>query len=355
MFNKPWDMFHEHIWSDGVYPQEDIWNLFKLNSYGKEKLDPFKKKEICDSIANEFCDFFVSRWYALEKPVSINSWIDESVLFIGAPTSVLKPYLVSWTIPNKWICMQQPSFRTHNAKRLKDENPIKWWSTFTGFSTMSNYADRENLLKDTIDFFLDILKIPLSNIAINISSRDVDLLHLLDVVWNKIPLFVDTKPLQYYNHKYWLEDIIWRNFNIVLKDEKTWSFNDVGNYIVIENSEKKYGIESWYGNSSIMKEIYWLDHILDTSLLSNFIQWNSVNHRKLQDSIIVSFVMCHMGIIPRRHDTKWRIFKRYLSWIKYNQEKLNINFQELENILKSFEQQEYWYVKYADIILDYLE
>jgi hypothetical protein len=47
---------------------------------------------------------------------------------------------------------------------------------------MSNYADRENLLKDTIDFFLDILKIPLSNIAINISSRDVDLLHLLDVV-----------------------------------------------------------------------------------------------------------------------------------------------------------------------------
>ena len=333
----------------------EIKEVFDINSYWRKKNNPLEKKEIYDYISNAFCEFFISQWYSTEDPVSINSGIDDSVYFIWAPTSVLKPYLLNWTIPEKGICMQQPSFRTHNAKRLKDDTPIRRWSTFTGISCMSNYYDWQILLKDTIDFLQNVLKIPLSNIAINISSKDMDLLELLESVWNPIALVFDTKDPKYYTHRYWLDDITWRNFNFVLKDEKSWLFNDIGNYIIIEDAEKKYWIESWFGNNVIMKEVYSLDHVLDCSFISNIVPWNSVAHRKLQDSIIVSFLMCELGIIPRRHETKWRVFKRYLSWIKYNQEKLNIGFDELEKILKIYEEMQYGCCKYSDFIIAYLK
>lgn len=348
------DKYHKslNVW---WWKKEEIKDILEKNSYGRKRISSWEKKEIYNQISDSFCDFFISQWYVHEESVSINSWIDDSVIFIWAPTSILKPYLLNWTIPDKGICMQQPSFRTHNAKRLKNDDPIKRWSTFTGFSCMSNCCDAELLLENTIDFFLNILKIPLANIAITISSKDQDLHDLLLSVWNPISLLVDTKDPKYYTHRYWLGDIVWRNFNFVLKDENTWIFNDIGNYIIIEDSNKKYWIESWYGNSSIMKELYSLDHILDTSPISDLIPWNLVAHRKLQDSIIVSFLMCDLGIVPKKHDTKWRIFKRYLSWIKHNQELLNIWLDELENILKSYENIEYGSCKYSDFILSQLE
>ncbi len=334
--------------------KNEIENVLKVNSYWRNKLNIWEKKEIYNYIANAFCDFFISQWYVNEEPVSINSGIDNSVYFIWAPTSVLKPYLLTWTIPNKWICMQQPSLRTHNAKKLKDDIPIRWWSTFTGISCMSNYSDGKLLLSNTIKFLLTILKIPLENIAINISSKDEDLQKLLESIWNPIPLVFDTKDKKYYTHQYWLGDITWRNFNFVLKDENTWLFNDIGNYIIIEDSNQKYWIESWFGNSVIMKELYSLNHILDTSIISDLIPWDSIPHRKLQDSIIVSFLMSKLGIIPRRHETKWRIFKRYISGIEYNQKKLNIWFDELKNILKSYEEMEYDSYELSDFILSQL-
>ena len=192
-------------------------------------------------------------------------------------------------------------------------------------------------------------------IAININSKDKDLLDFLQAAWNPIELVFDTKEPKYYTHRYWLGDIVWRNFNFVMKDENAWTFNDIWNYIIIENSDKKYWIESWFWSSVIMQHLYWLGHVLDTSIISNIVLWDSVVHRKLQDSIIVSFLMCDLWIIPKKNDTKWRIFKRYLSWIKYNQELLNIWLDELENILKSYENIEYGSCKYSDFILSQLE
>lgn len=333
---------------------DDLKDILELNSYGRQQIDSLEKKDISNWISDSFCDFFVSKWYAHENPVSINSDIDESVYFIWAPTSVLKPYLLNGTIPQNGICIQQPSFRTHNAKRLKDDTPIRWWSTFTGISCMSNYSDGKFLMKNTIDFLLNVLKIPLDNIAINISTKDKDLLDFLQAAWNPIRLVFDTKDPKYYTHRYWLGDIVWRNFNFVMKDENTGMFNDIGNYIIIEDADKKYWIESWFWSSVIMQHLYWLNHVLDTSIISDIVLWNSVAHRKLQDSIVVSLLMCSLGIIPKRHDTKWRVLKRYISWIKYNQELLNIWIDELEKILKLYEKEEYGSYKYSNYILSEL-
>jgi hypothetical protein len=35
-------------------------------------------------------------------------------------------------------------------------------------------------------------------------------------------------------------EIVGRNFNFVLREKKSEKFNDIGNYIFIENGEEKY-------------------------------------------------------------------------------------------------------------------
>jgi hypothetical protein len=47
-----------------------------------------------------------------------------------------------------------------------------------------------------------------------------------------------------------------------------------------------------------MKHLYSLDHVLDTSVISNFIKGKSLYHRKLQDAIISSVLLYKLGIIP---------------------------------------------------------
>ena len=348
-------IIYSDSYSNSWATNKEVNEIFEVNSYWRRKITSLEKRSIHDNIANAFCDSLWSKWYTQEKSVSINSGIDDSVYFIGAPTSVLKPYLLHQTIPHKGVFLQQPSFRTHNAKRLRDDAPIRRWSTFTWIACISNYDDGESLLKDSIDFLLNTLRIPLQNIAIHISSKDHDLQKLLDSVGNPISLVFDTKDPVYYTHKYWLWDIVWRNLNFVLKDEKTGSFNMVGNYIIIEDQTKKYWIESWFWTSVIMKELYGLDHVLDTSIISDLVPWDSVAHRKLQDAIVVSFLMCDLGVLPKRHETKWRIFKRYLSGIEYNQEQLGMTFDELERVLKQYEKMEYDSCVYSDFILSQLE
>ena len=323
-----------------------------INSYGRGPIiDIQEKKNILKSISDDFCNLFISNWYENIAPVWINSWIDKTVYFIGSPTSVLKPYLLNGTLPKKWICMQQPSFRTHNAKRLRNDTPIKWGSYFTAFSCMSNYSDWELLLEKTIEFFLEKMKVPLNNIRININSKDDDLLAMLKTVWNPIPLNFDSEEDKYYKHKYWLWDIVGRNFNILLKDENTEIFNDVWNFIIISDGIKKYGIESGYWDSTIMKELYSMEHVLETSAVSHILPWCSVACRKLQDSIISSFLMLSFWIIPRRHDTKWMVLKRYLNWIDYNMKTLGLVKKDITDILKTHEKIEYPNSGYADIIL----
>ena len=327
-----------------------------INSYWK-KIPIFWwiKKEIYGAIANSFCDYFESQGYTQQESVDINSWIDDTVAFIGASTSVLKPYLLNWTIPSKWVFMQQPAFRTHNLKKLQNDEPIRRWSTFTSICCMSNIEDWKQLLLDTNIFLLDVLKIPLENIAINIKSTDEQLLDLLESVNNPIKLNFDTKDDVYYTHKYWLWNITWKNFNWVMRDERTGNFNDVWNYIIIGSPEKQYWIESWFGNSVIMKEMYSLDHVLDTSVISDIVPGTSISHRKLQDSIISSFLMIGMWIVPRSHNEKWRILKRYLKWIKYNQNLLGISDLELEDILKRYEISEFCSNQHYKTILWYLK
>lgn len=317
-------------------------NLGLPNSYGRPILKPERIKIEHDKIVNDFLNHFSSLWYLTQKPVWINSWVDDTVYFIWAPISVLKPYITDKNIPGEWICMSQDCIRTRNTQHLFNDNIIpEWWSCFTWIAVLVPFIKGKELLNDSIDFLLKTLQIPLDNIKIQINSKDLDLKELLNSIKCPIEQIEDEKENIYYTHKYWMWNIVGRNFNFVLRDKKGDNFNDIWNFIIIEDWEWKYWIELALWTSVIMKEIYELDHIMDTSVITNYISENDNIYTKLKDSIVSSVLLFRLWITPNASNTKWRIFRSYLRWILYFCNKFNISEELLFNIIEKYELEEF--------------
>lgn len=326
-------------------------------SYWRIKLKPTSIKEAHDQISNNFIDFFQERGYHQLRAVDINSWIDDSVYFIGAPISVMKPYLVSKNIPVSGLTMAQPSIRTRNSKTISDlHTNHNWWSFFTWVATLVNYSDKERLLIEAIEFLIQRLHIPLEKIRINISSKDHDLIHLLNKVKCPIELVFDSKIPVYYTHKYWLWPIVWRNFNFTLQEVSSWEFRDIWNFIIIENGEEKYGVELAMGVSVIMKELYELWHTLETSNIDAVFPgcWDPIR-QKFQDAVITSIVILRSWVRPNSSNTKGRVLKNYLLWIRTLASSLLLQKDDIAKLIKKYEVMEFWEDSgITDILLGYI-
>jgi len=316
--------------------------LWLPNSYWRPNLKPNRIKFEHDKIVSDFLNHFSDLWYLTQKPVSINSWIDDTVYFIWAPISVLKPYITSKNIPQEWICISQECIRTRNTKELfNDDNIPKWWSCFTWMAVLVPLLKWEELLKDSMNFLLKILNIPLDNIKIQINSEDLDLKELLNIVKCPIEQIENEKEDKYYTHKYWMWKIVGRNFNFVLREKWTDNFNDIWNFIIIEDGDWKYWIELALWVSVIMKELYELDHIMDTSTITNYIPEKNIFYTKLKDSIVSSVLLFRLWIKPNASNTKGRIFRSYLRWILYFCNKFNISEELLFSIVQKYELEEF--------------
>lgn len=300
-------------------------------------------KEIHDNIIQRYIDFVKNKSYFIMNPVGINSWVDPSVYLIWAPISVMKPYVVNQNIPNSWVALAQPSIRTHITKTLLNkESWIRWWSSFVWLASIANYIDKEKAFVELFEFLQNELWITSDNIKINVSSKDEDILDLISLLNKDILITIDSKPEQYYKHKYWLWDIVWRNCNIALREKWSDIFNDIWNFIIIEKWEEKYWLEVAMWTSTIMKELYDLDHTLDTSIINSIYsnEWNNFR-LKLQDSIVSSVLLFKEWIRWNSSNTKWRILKKYMDWILFYSNLIWISISDLENIIKSYEDAEY--------------
>lgn len=152
----------------------------------------------------------------------------------------------------------------------------------------------------------------------------------------------DTKPEKYYQHQYGLGAIVWRNFNFAFRENKTGEYRDVGNFIIIEDENEKYGVEVALWASTMIKEMYDLDHTLETTSLNDIYPWlNNPMCYKLQDSIIASVLLFRNGVRPNSSNTKGRVLKTYLKGILLYSELLHVSLDEIFEIIQAYENREY--------------
>jgi len=312
----------------------------KKNIYGN--LNPERKelKEISDNLIKKFKKHFLSQGYIEHSPLLISSGIDKSVRLIGSHTSVLKPYFIEGRIPEQGIFMSQNCIRTRNLKQVYDDTPLKWGSYFTSLGALSNPKKLDSLCYDTFNFLSNKLEINKNLIKIRVNSQDKDLIKICSDYFEENNLELSTQPLQYYQHKYGLENVSGRNFNIALKNSEGEEFTDVGNIIVIESKNDTLGIELGFGNSTILKQLYGLTHVLDIYNIKGIKTKNDLIRRKFEDAIVVSIALYGEGLKPAGYN-RGHLLKKYLNAIDYFYKQEGMSLESLEKILSDFENHEF--------------
>jgi len=312
------------------------------NIYGRHRFTPERAKEHVEGLINDFQEYYSSRGYREEPSVKISSGIDPTVRFIGSHISVFKPYLAQDTVPNPGLYMRQNCLRTRNAGRLlDDEFSPAWGSFFTSIGALSAPDRLDAATAESLSFFENQLGIDRQHILLRINSQDQDLMEAVRRYYPEDQLEVDSRPPQYYQHDIGMEGISGRNFNIALRNPSGEGFSDVGNVIVLESPQKPLGIEIALGTSTILKQLYSLEHVQDCAPVIGLRAPNEAIRRKFEDAITTSTVLYEEGLRPLGNNNRNRILKQYVRALSYFRAKSDMRFAELTQIMTEFEQRQF--------------
>lgn len=328
-----------------------------LSVYGKEKFAPKEAKQHIEWIVNNFKEYFSSLDYKEEPSVLISSGLDPSVRFIGSPISVLKPYLIKRQIPHPGVFMRQDCIRTKNLNKLLDDDFLPAWGSY--FPNMGAITPLERVndgCNEAFDFFEKKLGISQKNILIRINSADKDLLEICQKRYGEKNLEIDSRKIDYYRHKLGVEGYLGRNCNIALRNSNGEGFSDVANLIIIEDSDSKICLEISIGTTTILKELYGLDHVQDGTPVADLKSVDEKFRRKFEDAIITSTVLFHEGLRPLGQHNRNRILKRYVQAMSYFRAKCDIQIDDLKKIIAKFEEREFSGVneRVSDILIDFI-
>ena len=288
-------------------------------------------KDVLDNIYESFVTFFGRKGYLRVPEVKISSGIDESVTLIGSGISVLKPFLLEKRIPQNGLMITQRAIRTHALKNIYNTEYISEYNSFfDAFCVLSHYDNLDNLFEETEEFFHSCLNVSPTEILFRVSGSDTDLLnacYLSNCLVEK-----DTNIQSYYRHKYGLDNkgIYGRNVNFALKNPFTKEFRDVGNIIVIESENEKYGVELALGVQSIALRLLGANNTLEVSYVADYMDLSTPAALKYADSLIVVSLLEYEHIKDCTKRYPKYLYKRYYRALKYWQEQLGIDDQTLE-------------------------
>lgn len=248
-------------------------------------------KEIVDYlnfVESEFINCFNNKGYFIETPVQITSGVDPTVTLVGSSISVLKPYFLERRILPGGVSLMQKSMRTRNIKNLRKPVDFRWGSFFTNLGCLVNYNSLAKITQDLMDYLTVNLMIPEENIMIRCNTNDVDLCYAIKQISQNVNIECNSMPPEYYKHKYGLENlgIYGRNFNVALKDKVDGEFKDIGNIIVIESENEKFGVEFGIGSASIVMCEYGLSSAIKASRLADFYDMESIPKLHFADSLL---------------------------------------------------------------------
>ena len=246
-------------------------------------------KEKLTLIQNEYTTFLREKGYNENKPVKITSGVDKSVVLVGSTISVLKPKLLNNSIHKNGEFLFQRAIRTQPLKVMTVNQTSEWSSYFdaTGLLVPQNLG--EKLVYDVLFFLINKLNLSKDDIMIRINCNDTDLMGIVKNVSDMCNVEMNTREEKYYKHRYGLDEygIYGRNFNIALKDKKACEYKDIGNIIIIENQNKKFGIECAIGLNALLMRMEGLKTSIEASSISDIVKLKSPPQHKFADCLSV--------------------------------------------------------------------
>lgn len=314
-------------------------------------------KSISNHLQKLFREHFKSYGSYETKPELITSGFDPTVRFIGSHISILKDYFEDKHLKPKGTYIIQNCVRTHGLKHLLDDIVFSHWgSFFVSLGVLVPYTELHAITNETLSFLSSTLGVPMDQLIIRVNSRDKDLLNASLASIDSRQLEIDTMPDKYYQHKIGMNNVFGRNFNIAIKNSVDGTIADVGNIIVLEKDGFPHCVEVALGSSTILKQIFNLDHVQDCHPLPCLNHSNKTWVRKFEDTVILSMHLMHEGLTPSNKDNRTRILKKYLDSMKRIKSMLQLDDNFFANYLQSFESDEFegGSNELSQAILDYI-
>jgi hypothetical protein len=295
------------------------------------------------SLARAFEEHHAAFGCTIAEPVPLTSGVDPSVVFVGSSISVLKPWIVGGTVPERGIALAQPSLRTHNIARLLGEGgEFEWGGLFTNASVVAPLGTESELFQHTLSFFLDVLEFPPQSLRLRVSAADTDLLALCAAAGRGVESEIDTRQPTYYRHRIGMPGTVGRNFNLALLCPRYDQYRDVGNFIVFEDAETGRGfLEVGYGDTTILRARYDLDHVLDCFPFPLRTPLAPVEQRLFEDAASVSMALWREGLRPSSRNARTKLLGKYLRALHLVATRNGVSATELHRRLEEYEKAEY--------------
>lgn len=322
--------------------------------YGTQAFNLEEMPSVTEKMVEEFKEYFSNKNYSEIDPVAISSGIDKSVRFIGSHISPMKPFFLNDNIPEDGLMMSQPCLRTRNQSKLFDDTYLpKWGSYFESMGVLAKPEQKQKLFYESLDYLLNIVKIPPEKLVLRINSNDQDLYEMVQEFKDQIDIEEDAMPEKYYQHKIGVDKVSGRNFNYSLKTNE--GLSDIGNFIYLENEQKGLGVEVALGTSTILKEYLNLEHVNSASPVLGLEVINSEFKHKFEDTIITSVTLLSEGLRPGGRENKSRILRSYIRGIIYFKNKLELSMDEVLKFIENYEGSQQMNTEASEFLKDYLQ
>lgn len=309
-------------------------------------------KEKLTLIQNEYTTFLREKGYNENKPVKITSGVDKSVVLVGSTISVLKPKLLNNSIHKNGEFLFQRAIRTQPLKVMTVNQTSEWSSYFdaTGLLVPQNLG--EKLVYDVLFFLINKLNLSKDDIMIRINCNDTDLMRIVKNVSDMCNVEMNTREEKYYKHRYGLDEygIYGRNFNIALKDKKACEYKDIGNIIIIENQNKKFGIECAIGLNALLMRMEGLKTSIEASSISDIVKLKSPTQHKFADCLSVVSHLAYENVEGLKKRNPIYLYRKYLKYLEYWSEKLNLKREDVIAMIKNYLKMEY--NNYDEVVID---
>lgn len=309
-------------------------------------------KEKLTLIQNEYTTFLREKGYNENKPVKITSGVDKSVVLVGSTISVLKPKLLNNSIHKSGEFLFQRAIRTQPLKVMTVNQTSEWSSYFdaTGLLVPQNLG--EKLVYDVLFFLINKLNLSKDDIMIRINCNDTDLMGIVKNVSDMCNVEMNTREEKYYKHRYGLDEygIYGRNFNIALKDKKACEYKDIGNIIIIENQNKKFGIECAIGLNALLMRMEGLKTSIEASSISDIVKLKSPPQHKFADCLSVVSHLAYENVEGLKKRNPIYLYRKYLKYLEYWSEELNLKREDVIAMIKNYLKMEY--NNYDEVVIE---
>lgn len=309
-------------------------------------------KEKLTLIQNEYTTFLREKGYNENKPVKITSGVDKSVVLVGSTISVLKPKLLNNSIHKNGEFLFQRAIRTQPLKVMTVNQTSEWSSYFdaTGLLVPQNLG--EKLVYDVLFFLINKLNLSKDDIMIRINCNDTDLMEIVKNVSDMCNVEMNTREEKYYKHRYGLDEygIYGRNFNIALKDKKACEYKDIGNIIIIENQNKKFGIECAIGLNALLMRMEGLKTSIEASSISDIVKLKSPPQHKFADCLSVVSHLAYENVEGLKKRNPIYLYRKYLKYLEYWSEELNLKREDVIAMIKNYLKMEY--NNYDEVVIE---